>query len=1247
MSSEFVDPGFVDVGFVTSAIIGLEPGYHLTDFREYRRGRLAGDFIETWNLNTSTRIEGACIDLAHRNYLRLSGINKRTAFLWSAPDLDAGHENQEILCRFRVIARDDVAGSAGVFLLLRASGTIDAENAYRALIATGPAQQLRLDKLVAGTPTVLDSTPKTLADGVRMWARFRANGTTLSLKQWNYGDAEPGAWEVTSTDASLDDGGMGPMIFFDGDVVEVEFFSVATNGQTARDDSYLPEPFDLWSMEPDEEWDFTVRLEYYNPNTNTVQEIWLSRYGRLTGPSDYPPSTRMLPLIEDLGSHSSRLESDTHLGGAAAHSNAPLKFHNMPLGPDQAGLLDTWLGYSFYGRPIEIRAGKLWQTRPSYLSDGVLSPHRRFEIIRCASPSQEPEVTTEHAIVPLSSVSADLSTRLHAYTNIGIPTGVKALTSSGWLSIPNNAAYNVNAYTVYLRVYIPSSGVTGTTFSTLTRRGTAGGTDWQWQLALYHASAVGGHANRIAFNVFATDATQLCAVEPFTLYNLGRWVDIFFGVRGQDRWYLYIDGMKVGGGTGLTKDPANPSLAVEVLRASSGLIVCDHRIEQYVTEDEALARFASRREPDFLTLSMHRCDDNAGSTVTDYATLANHGTLQGVDAVDRIWAPTYLGTPELAGVSMPLSGGVLFHAPTQSSDLARGIFRYNDRSPSTGAEVQVRSRGDILIGGGTDYTEPAEGQGTIDAVAAIDQPVTHGLIVDTPESPTLHVAYWLQSELIARQAATPSTLDTESFLGLRQSLPFKGGFQYAEPPTVSTFLSEHLGPLGSHFRESRDGRITAGIVAPPINPGPYGQEPMLEFLGLPNRGVTFSPNPIFDLDDQLVSGSPWFGLAAWIKLPFGHWTDSSAQMGTYFPAGMTIIDRSDSAAGEGYYLGIDGRDGSIVFGAPGVVGDTSTLHYLSYQYHFQPNEPYFIFGYQDFNTRMIGVYSFNDIGVALTQSKTEFTTGAMTPATSTPLRIGHGPQGSFVGWIGQVLGSSSALGQNDFVDITAPDAFNIRTTRWTQASVSADRWTRTRYQVLLTEGRGDIVRETKSGYASRLDGVRWSPRATLDFRSVGPAHGDPDKQPYLTGVSRPIPAWRVRGEYSLNRQIMSDSDLVAGISDSDRSMLGLGQLSLPVPDLNLKDKYRNSLDVLLKSPLLTVEDVAKVIDIIKTRLGRGRLFANANDWYRWLLRLHLTDELLIYHGRYSDMNDSDGKPMRVVLLEAKLQDLAGDIGLWG
>lgn len=1221
----FVDSGFVVDGFVESLTSSAQQ--HWTDFREYRRGVIPPDWQEIYTAATvgrinqpgsQIRIEGTAVDLHSRNFLQVVGgvLNQRTALIWTAPQQDTDYKDQEILVLFKF----QTAYAAGRSLLvLRASGALNAETFYSLAFDISGGNFYIKKRVAGGTLTTLGTVSgRTFIQGGYYWARFKVAAAALAVSVWADGATEPISPDLSVADSSIASGDLGVISESSTETVEVSYFSVGTGGERAP--LSAADILDNWISTDEDQLELIYRFEYYDPATDTVGSKWVSTHGRVTAFADYPSNTEIEALLTNAGAITSRLNADSYLEGAATPTFDQIELSNLPDDPLSAGSLDAWAGYSFSGRPIEARIGRRWATLPTSTSDGVLSDIRRYEIVACMIAAQEPAIGKDKVTVPLGFPSDTLLTNpISSYKNRGIPTGVQALTGAGWLSIPFSAAYNVNSYNIYFSLYVPTSGVAGSTFCTISRRIT-GATTQQWNIILHHASHA-TLANRLQAIVYDGSNNLIISTSPAILMNQGRFIDVVFSVNAQSAWYIYVDGIKTGGGT-LSAIPFVSGAGVEVLTdTSTGCSICDHRIELWASEDDAVSRFSALHAPDSLTLSMHRCDDGLLSTVTDYAPLANHGTLQGVNNTDRAWVPTYQGEVGIAGSMMPMSAGVIFHAPTSAIDSVRNAFRYNDRAKTAGSTLTIRAKGLPLVGGGTDYSEPVSG--VADFVGAADQPITFGIAVSvSPDNSSLHVPALIRDDLVSRGAISYSNADLGSFDALRKLLPMEGGYYWQSPPTIADFFTATLGQIGGCYYSDRSQRISSGFLLPTVNPSPYGvgTVPVLEFLGYPNRGIVFAPNSSYGMK-QASS----YGITCFFKTPPKLIDPSTPTSFSHFPQGMTLVDCSSST--KGYYLGIDGRDGYLIFGAIGVVSVSSSAEFTKLIYTLAPNTWYMVRAVEGpGTTRSLTVYAPANTTSLGTLSET--ITGSMTAPTNIPLKIGHGPYGSFVGALSYVVGASGAH-STQWVNntLTSAPVLNVDPN---SASSPADR-----FFISLADGIADLAYDQAANQYGRIQGARWCPRMVLDFTVAG--------TPTIGNFHRPKPAYQIGTQYKKNFSIINGANVVAGVSASDRVALNLDNVSDPFTSQSIRGTKLNSRDVELMSPLSSAADALIIRDIVRTRIGSSRRFADVAGWYREALKLGMTDEVLVIDARFMP----NGLPMRVHSLIQRFNSLSADVGIWG
>jgi hypothetical protein len=1233
MPTTFVDDGFVTAGFIDDAVAvsspGLTPpvpGQHWTDFREYRRGRLMGDWQPMFNPATEIQVEGNFIDLADKNFLRLQGPDARAGVTWKAPTNDVGYADQEERFRVRFIVQtaDRNIGA------LRVSGTIGAENCY--FLRLGPTGMV-IGKFVAGVSTDLMSSATGLSTGVFYNVAFRATGTTLRAKFWADGTAESG-WTLTTTDASIVSGAVGLLWNMSTEIAEVHYFSCATNGQTAPSEDAKDEAMRQWITEPDETMETTLRVEYYNPVVDAVQEAWFSSHPRVTGPTDYPANTRMYQLL-DAGVIASKVEADAFLSGAGLPTRNNIVVSNQATSPNSSGPLSVWSKYSFYGRPIEVRVNKLWKIKPGLSTDylaGVRNLHRRSEIAGFAIPSKEPDISGDQISFQVGPPVSYLSKEVPVERNIGISTGVKSLTSLGYLSVPSNTNYNQTSFVIYARVFIPTAGIAGTSYGLISQRFHTATSRLQWEIIVFQASyATTGNRHRLWFRATANDGTNLFTSISSPALNTNEFHHIIAGLSSGNSWYLNIDGKHIDGGV-LTKTVQVGDSATSVLSGMVGCIYSDHRIETYVDEKSALARFSTRRDPDVITISMHRGDDNTGSTVTDYATIANHGTLQGVNNTDRSWYPTFLGSVEITGSPMPMSGGVLSHAPTQNIDPLRSIYRYNDRAKTTGTALEIRVQGAVLTPV-TDYAELAEGPGTADLNPS-GQPVTYGLTKDlaTLQSTATHVAQLVSDTLTTRELSDRSNTDLESFLALRKTMPVRGGFNYPQPPTVSKFLDDNIGSTAGCYALDRDARLAVGTILPTINPDPYlRMSNLLEFTGLPNGGVTLS-----DVTGAyaLTQTAGDFGVVCWFKItrPIVPDLSISTVGGDYSQPGYTIIDKMAGTT-KGYYLGIDGDTGALRFAAGGVnfggglhyatIGNYSTWKAGTWYAvsatvqdgHWWLETANLVYGPLGGDGGSVGIFNVTGTGIA---------TGTLTDSTGIPLRIGHGPMGGFVGSICYTIGCSPAQDPPSYSPLLFLPVQTFGTDR---------------FSMTLMDGvLADQPYESAQGIYARAHGCRWCPSLVVDLKRS-------QAQASLVNVRTPVPATRITVPFKVNLQVLSNADIVASVSVNVRS-------SLINPDqenprlTNIDDtKYAGGRQVKIENSVLYDQTGSQAVaDLLDLRLSVNTRYAELMELTRSLLSVALGDEIVIYDYHPDFVS---GRAGRVINISGSLSTENGSLGLWG
>jgi LmbE family N-acetylglucosaminyl deacetylase len=134
---------------------------------------------------------------------------------------------QEGLVRFRLGDGDE--RGPGIALRHTMNGT--QETAYVAYLRTGP-KQVEINRFLSGGWAYVGSTTFDCVPGTWYWMRFRAEGSSLRVRVWADGSAEPSAWTLQGNDAGISAGSAG-LYVYEPNIVDFDAFSAATGGVTA------------------------------------------------------------------------------------------------------------------------------------------------------------------------------------------------------------------------------------------------------------------------------------------------------------------------------------------------------------------------------------------------------------------------------------------------------------------------------------------------------------------------------------------------------------------------------------------------------------------------------------------------------------------------------------------------------------------------------------------------------------------------------------------------------------------------------------------------------------------------------------------------------------------------------------------------------------------------------------------------------------------------------------------------------
>ncbi|TJV42402.1 MAG: hypothetical protein E5Y02_14810 [Mesorhizobium sp.] len=213
----------------------LGAGGYKTFFSEYTVGAKPSDWSQKWDTTNVPLVQTVAGSLGGKALRWTKTSANRMGLSW---DRLPSAADCEILIRARAI---EAFGAGEIILrpVARASGAFGAENGYVATFGAGGTNNyfMNIQKYVAGaSTTIIANTPgPTPAYVVNdwVWYRYRLSGTTLSIKIWKDGSAEPGSFSSV-VDASIAAAGwIGLGIGSANPDCECDFFSAAFNGETA------------------------------------------------------------------------------------------------------------------------------------------------------------------------------------------------------------------------------------------------------------------------------------------------------------------------------------------------------------------------------------------------------------------------------------------------------------------------------------------------------------------------------------------------------------------------------------------------------------------------------------------------------------------------------------------------------------------------------------------------------------------------------------------------------------------------------------------------------------------------------------------------------------------------------------------------------------------------------------------------------------------------------------------------------
>ncbi len=986
-------------------------GAYRTDFREYRRGQEPSDWSRLWKTDSTLGVQRHRREPARQAGIVLEHDTSLVAATWDL--IDSSTTAQEVLALIR---------ADGEFAIgIRLGGSTGSEDGVllKAGALVGGGVEAEVVEYSSGATTSLGT--KSGALGGLVWARLKANGTSVTAKIWGYGTAEPGSWDISGT-TSVASGLAGVVSSSSADGGRrVYFFGAVDGAGTAPgpDAETLAgidwsEMLDLAQIgdSPDRRLEYSAAVTVYDPDGDTEEVEWYSTRARTTAAWDLPASVAMSPMITSVGRRSVGLRDDGL--GPATPSIISISFDNT------TGEFDHWLGKSLAGRSLVLRAGAQGATA-----------HRELEFVVAGRIAEEPTVEPTEASVRVEP-SVDLARPLDVRRYDGIPTGMSHISTGNYRTLASSiSAYDgLVSYTLMIKARVDLSSLDGTG-CWLMRRYVGGGTDAAWLFTVYQS----GSMSLTVGDGVTSDVVNIAKPADFPDDEMVPWV---VSVAADRRYYVMVNGRVVSEGT-LAVFFAGTGGSVEVNRNTGGLHF-DHRIyDHYMEPDEARAESSSLPDAaDPALVLWWKFDDGSGTTVTDYSSNSNHGTQNGTEGVDFDWLPTDLGDAELLGQIMPYGHGARYNARAHRIDDTRERYRVGDGGDA--ADAKVRSRGYELAGSA--WTD--EGDGVIEMAAATDDPVT----VEFAPSSARYAD--VLEEVVTERAGV--VLDDLALQELDRSVVGEAGWSSDREVSTSQFLQDYLGGAGSFWTESPDGLLAPGLLRPPIGRGPYG-EPALEFLGTSDSqirvNVRSTPEDVDTIVCWVKCHAPWRGV------------NRDTKVSTVPEFGCVFVAIGD------FVLGTDNRgDGSLMIGIDGVAqsgGDDwlSVPGIIDYDAWLMVAMTY------DGSVRRLYVAREGDSAVTLVAAESSL---IGTDTAQGLFSIGGNEDGTapMLGSIQHVAidtGVWSETMLNDFLDEPGSQTGT------------------TDYYFPLTEGEGPTVAGDALGntVSAALRGQVWTPARTLDF----------------------------------------------------------------------------------------------------------------------------------------------------------------------
>lgn len=308
--------------------------------------RGGGSELSFWPRNLNAPIKDRVLRV------RSQGGGEGKFHTWDEMDLDAGRATIDIL-GVLVTSQENTELQVAV----RGQGLATVTD-YYAFSLQPSVNTVRIRKVVAsGILSNVASAAYTFDAGADHFFRMRANGTSLQLRIWEVGEAEPAAWNINATDAALSAAGWFGVAAKGGPgstpAAYVNCLSIVTGGGTAITPRTAAE-FLAWCDAQDQERCFTAELSAvgFSAASSTFRKSVPFYWSNMAYTSKYwdaPSERSFVPCIATVPSFDREMDH-------AFYGTAQITFSDMvivKMGPE----FETWRRYVWERGQAVIRLG--------------------------------------------------------------------------------------------------------------------------------------------------------------------------------------------------------------------------------------------------------------------------------------------------------------------------------------------------------------------------------------------------------------------------------------------------------------------------------------------------------------------------------------------------------------------------------------------------------------------------------------------------------------------------------------------------------------------------------------------------------------------------------------------------------------------------------------------------------------------------------------------------------------------------